>query len=150
RDISDKDVRVIETKSIPQAVTALTAFNSYADIDENIEAMTESLAEVKSGAITYAVRDTEIDDRAISQGDFLGLLEGEIKEVGKELYPLLNVLIAGMVDDESSSVTIFYGEDVDEEEFEEHIAKLEDEYPDVDIMSLPGLQPLYYFIIAVE
>lgn len=150
RDISDKDVRVVETKSIPQAVTALTAFNSYADIDENIEVMTESLEEVKSGAVTYAVRDTEVDDREISQGDYLGLLEGKIKEVGKELYPLLDILIEDMVDEDSSSVTIFYGEDVDKEEFESHIEKLEEIYTDVDIMSLPGLQPLYYFIIAVE
>lgn len=150
KEISDKDVYVIPTKTIPQGVAALTAFNPQHDIEANEKALMESLSTVKSGAVTYAVRDTEIDGIDVHQGDYLGLLEGKIKVVKNDLYPLLKELIETMVDDESSSITLFFGEDVDENECEKLIEELEEEYDDLDIMSVDGKQPLYYFIIAVE
>lgn len=150
KEISDKDVYVIPTKTIPQGVAALTAFNPQQDIETNEKALMESLATVKSGAVTYAVRDTEIDGIEVNQGDYLGLLEGKIKVVKNELYPLVKELIETMVDEESSSITLFFGEDVDENECEKLIEELEEEYDDLDIMSVEGKQPLYYFIIAVE
>ncbi len=150
KEISDKDVYVIPTKTIPQGVAALTAFNPQHDIEANEKALMESLSTVKSGAVTYAVRDTEIDGIDVHQGDYLGLLEGKIKVVKNDLYPLVKELIETMVDDESSSITLFFGEDVDENECEKLIEELEEEYDDLDIMSVDGKQPLYYFIIAVE
>lgn len=150
KDISGKDVYVIPTKTIPQGVAALTAFIPELDVEANYENLMASLETVKSGSVTYAVRDTEIEGKEVKQGDYLGLLESKIKVVARELYPLVEELIELMVDDESSSITLFYGEDVNEEEFNELIALLEEKYEDLDVMSVAGKQPLYYFIIAVE
>lgn len=150
KEISSKDVYVIPTKSIPQGIAALTAFNSEAGMEENYDAIMKSLESVKSGSITYAVRNTEVDGKEIKQGDYLGLVEGKIKEVKRELYPLLEDLLEEMVDEESSSITLIYGQDVNEEEFMEVFEKLEEKYPDLDVMNVDGKQPLYYFIIAVE
>ena len=150
KEISAKEVYVIPTKTIPQGVAALTTFNPEADAEANYDALMASLETVKSGSVTYAVRDTEIDGKEVKQGDFLGLIENKIKLVKRELYPLVEELIESMVDEESSSITLFYGEDVKEEEFNELVELLEEKYEDLDVMSVDGKQPLYYFIIAVE
>ena len=150
KEISAKDVYVIPTKTIPQGVAALTAFNPESDAETNYDTLISSLETVKSGSVTYAVRDTEIDGKEVKQGDYLGLLENKIKLVKRELYPLVEELIESMVDDQSSSITLFYGEDVKEEEFNELVELLEEKYEDLDVMSVYGKQPLYYFIIAVE
>lgn len=150
KDISGKDVYVIPTKTIPQGVAVLTAFNPEADMETNYDALMSSLETVKSGSVTYAVRDTEIEGMEVKQGDYLGLLESKIKVVKRELYPLVEELIEMMVDEDSSSITLFYGEDVNEEEFNELVSRLEERYGDLDVMSVAGKQPLYYFIIAVE
>lgn len=150
KEISSKDVYVIPTKSIPQGIAALTAFNSEAGMEENYDAIMKSLESVKSGSITYAVRNTEVDGKEIKQGDYLGLVEGKIKEVKRDLYPLLEDLLEAMVDEDSSSITLIYGQDVNEDEFMEVFEKLEEKYPDLDVMHVDGKQPLYYFIIAVE
>jgi DAK2 domain fusion protein YloV len=150
KEISGKDVYVIPTKTIPQGVAALTAFNPEASVESNYDALMASIHTVKSGSVTYAVRDTEIEGMAVKQGDYLGLLESKIKVVKRELYPLVNELIESMVDEDSSSITLFYGEDVNEEEFNQFVSELEEKYEDLDVMSVAGKQPLYYFIIAVE
>lgn len=150
KEISGKDVYVIPTKTIPQGVAALTAFNPEASVESNYDALMASIHTVKSGSVTYAVRDTEIEGMAVKQGDYLGLLESKIKVVKRELYPLVNELIESMVDEDSSSITLFYGEDVNDEEFNQFVSELEEKYEDLDVMSVAGKQPLYYFIIAVE
>ncbi|NCC78992.1 MAG: DAK2 domain-containing protein [Clostridia bacterium] len=150
KEISAKEVYVIPTKTIPQGVAALTTFNPKADAEANYDALMASLETVKSGSVTYAVRDTEIDGKEVKQGDYLGLIENKIKLVKRELYPLVEELIESMVDEDSSSITLFYGEDVKEEEFNELVELLEEKYEDLDVMSVDGKQPLYYFIIAVE
>ncbi len=150
KEISAKDVYVIPTKTIPQGVAALTAFNPEADAETNYDTLISSLETVKSGSVTYAVRDTEIDGKEVKLGDYLGLIENKIKLVKRELYPLVEELIESMVDDQSSSITLFYGEDVKEEEFNELVELLEEKYEDLDVMRVYGKQPLYYFIIAVE
>jgi dihydroxyacetone kinase-like predicted kinase len=86
----------------------------------------------------------------VKQGDYLGLLESKIKVVKRDRYPLVDALIDTMVDEDSSSITLFYGEDVNEEEFTQFLSELEEKYEDLDVMSVAGKQPLYYFIIAVE
>ncbi|MBW8381438.1 MAG: DAK2 domain-containing protein [Youngiibacter sp.] len=150
KEISHKDVHVIGTKTIPQGISALTAFNPESELDANIRSMTGSLSEVKSGSVTYAVRDTEIDGIEIKQGDYLGLLDNKIVEVERDLYQLTEDLIDRMVDEHSSALTIFYGSDAAEEDVQVFMEKLEEKYGDLDVMSLAGKQPLYYFIISVE
>lgn len=150
KEISEKDVHVIGSKTIPQGITAMTAFNPELSIDKNLDALNTSLKQVKSGAVTFAVRDTEIEGVEIKQGDYLGLLDNKIKEVKRDLYELTGDLIEKMVDEDSSSLTIFYGCDVKENEFNEFVEGLEEKYGDIDVMSLAGKQPLYYFIISVE
>lgn len=150
KEISEKEVHVIGSKTIPQGITAMTAFNPELSIEKNLDALNASLKQVKSGAVTFAVRDTEIEGVEIKQGDYLGLLDNKIKEVKRDLYELTGDLIEKMVDEDSSSLTIFYGCDVKEEEFNDFVAGLEEKYGDIDVMSLAGKQPLYYFIISVE
>jgi hypothetical protein len=150
KEISEKDVHVIGSKTIPQGITAMTAFNPELSIEKNLDALNASLKQVKSGAVTFAVRDTEIEGVEIKQGDYLGLLDNKIREVKRDLYELTGDLIEKMVDEDSSSLTIFYGCDIREDEFNEFVAGLEEKYGDIDVMSLAGKQPLYYFIISVE
>lgn len=149
-DISDKNIYVLPTESIPQGITALTVFNSEKSADENIEAMTASLKNVKSGAITYAIRDSEMDGKVIKEGDILGLINGKIAEVGKDIYAVCKSVIADMVTEDSELITLFYGKDCDPGKVEDAVSELEDEYSDIDIQSYEGQQPLYYFIISVE
>jgi hypothetical protein len=150
KEISEKDVHVIGSKTIPQGITAMTAFNPELSIEKNLDALNASLKQVKSGAVTFAGRDTEIEGVEIKQGDYLGLLDNKIREVKRDLYELTGDLIEKMVDEDSSSLTIFYGCDIREDEFNEFVAGLEEKYGDIDVMSLAGKQPLYYFIISVE
>lgn len=149
-ELAQKKVFVIPSKTIPQGITALTAFNPEVDSENNFEAMKEVLGTVKSGSVTFAVRDTEADGKEIKQNDFLGLIEGKIVEVGQELYNVTENVIKSMVDDESGLITIFYGEDCNAEEVEKLTKKLESKYQDLDVQCYQGNQPLYYFIISVE
>lgn len=149
-DISEKNIYVLPTESIPQGITALTVFNSEKSADENIEAMTASLKNVKSGAITYAIRDSEMDGKVIKEGDILGLINGKIAEVGKDIYTVCKSVIDDMVTEDSELITLFYGKDCDPGKVEDAVSELEDEYSDIDIQSYEGQQPLYYFIISVE
>lgn len=149
-EISDKDVRVIPTKSIPQGITCITMFNSEHEVDENEAALMEALELVKTGSITYAVRDTEMDGIEIKEGNMLGLIEGKINKVGDDYFTVAEGILESMVDEDSELITIFYGKDVDENKIEEFTEKLEEKYEDCDIQMYKGDQPLYYFIMAVE
>lgn len=149
-EISDKDVRVIPTKSIQQGVTCLTMFNADSDADNNEEELKEIMETVKSGSITYAVRDTEMDGLVINEGNILGLQEGKITEVGTEKFEVTEKILEKMIDEDSELVTLFYGKDVTEEEAEEFVSKLEDKYEDIDFQCYKGDQPLYYFLMSVE
>ena len=149
-EISDKDVRVIPTTSIPQGITCITMFDSQGEVDENEEELKELISTVKTGSITYAVRDTEMDGIEIKEGNILGLIEGKIKEVGEDKFEVTEKVISDMVDEESELITIFYGADVKEEEVNDFISKLEEKYEDLDIQCYKGEQPLYYFLVSVE
>lgn len=149
-EISDKDIRVIPTKSIPQGITAITMFNYEADVDANEETLKEALEMVKTGSITYAVRDTEMDGIEIKEGNMLGLVESKIKAVGEDYFEVAKEILESMIDEDSELITIFYGKDVDESKMEEFIAELEDKYDDFDVQCYKGDQPLYYFIMSVE
>jgi len=149
-EISDKDVRVIPTTSIPQGITCITMFDAQGEVDENEEELKELISTVKTGSITYAVRDTEIDGMEIKEGNILGLIEGKIKEVGEDKFEVTNKVISDMVDENSELITIYYGADVIEEEVSNFISNLEEKYEDLDIQCYKGEQPLYYFLVSVE
>lgn len=148
--VSEKDVRVIPTTTVPQGITGLTMFSPEAEVDANEAEFKSAMENVQSAAVTYAVRDTEMDGIEIKEGNILGLREGKIKEVGTSEYDVAADLIDTMIDEDSELITIFYGEDCEKEKVDEFIASLEEKYEDFDIQCYKGNQPLYYFIIAVE
>lgn len=149
-EISEKDVHVIPTKTIPQGITCVTMFDPKAEVTENVEILNEAIEAVKSASVTYAVRDTEMDGIAIKEGNILGLKEGKIKEVGNDKFEVTSKLIESMVDEDSELITIFYGEDCSEDEVNDFLSELEDKYEDLDVQCYSGKQPLYYFILSVE
>ncbi|MBM6836925.1 DAK2 domain-containing protein [Clostridium saudiense] len=149
-EIADKDVRVIPTKSIPQGITCITMFNPEQDVDSNEASLMEALDMVKTGSVTYAVRDTEMDGIEIKEGNMLGLVEGKIKKVGEDYFKVAKEILESMIDDESELITIFYGSDVDESKIEDFVTELEEKYEDFDVQCYKGDQPLYYFIMSVE
>ena len=146
-EISDKDIRVIPTKTIPQGITCITMFNPEADVEENTEELKEAMEMVKTTSVTYAVRDTEVDGKEIKEGNILGLVEGKIKEVGEDPYKVAEDLIDSLVDEDSELITIFYGKDCEEEKVDALIEKLEGKYADLDVQCYKGEQQLYYFIM---
>lgn len=149
-EIADKDVRVIPTTSIPQGITCVTMFNHEAEVNENEEALKETIEMVKTGSVTYAVRDTEMDGIQIKEGDMLGLIEGKIKKVGSSYCDVAEEVLSEMIDDESELITILYGSDVSEDEANKFASKIEEKYEDLDVQCYRGAQPLYYFLISVE
>lgn len=149
-EISDKNVIVIPTTSIPQGITCVTMFNPENEVAENEEALKEAMEMVKTGSVTYAVRDTEMDGIEIKEGNMLGLVEGKIKKVGENHCKVAEEVLEEMIDEDSELITIFYGSDISEEEAESFTEKLEEKYPDLDVQCYEGAQPLYYFLLAVE
>ena len=141
-EISEKDVRVIPTTSIPQGITCVTMFNQEAEVDENEEELKELMKSVKTGSVTYAVRDTELEgsNQKVEAGNKLGLIEGKIKEVGADTYEVAEKVIENMVDEDSELITVFYGEDVNEDEVNDFISKLEEKYDECDVQCYKGDQ----------
>ncbi|WP_125153777.1 DAK2 domain-containing protein [Clostridium rectalis] len=149
-ELSDKNLYVIPTKTIPQGITAITSFNPNGEVEDNINFMSESITNVVTGSVTYAVRETEIDGKEIKEGDIMGLKDGKIAEVGKNVFDVCKSLLSNMVNEDSELITIFYGKDCEEKEVENFISELEDQYDELDIQCYSGEQPLYYFIFSVE
>lgn len=150
KDLSDKNVYVVPTKSIPEGISALIAFNPEIDIDENLENMKEATSYVKTAQVTYAVRDTEINDIKIKKDDIIGVTGDEILAIGNDVEQVALELLGKMVDDESSLITIFYGNGLKEEDAIKLSKKLEEKFEDFDIEVLFGGQPLYYYIFSIE
>lgn len=149
-EISDKDIRVIPTTSIPQGIACVTMFNPDSDVEDNFEELKSAIEAVKTGSVTYAVRDTEIDGIEIKEGNMLGLVEGKIKEVGQDKGEVAVKVLEHMIDDDSELITVYYGSDVSDEEAENFSSMLEEKYEDFDIQVYKGNQPLYYFLLSVE
>lgn len=149
-EITEKDVRVINTTSIPQGITCISMLDISAEADDNETNFNELIKTVKTGSITYAVRDTEMDGIEIKEGNMLGLVEGKIKEVGDDKFVVAEKVLEDMIDDDSELITVFYGADVDKDEVDAFISKLEEKYEDFDIQCYEGNQPLYYFLMSVE
>ncbi len=148
--VEDKEIVVIPTKTVPQGITAIINFMADADVKSNEEAMLEEIGNVKTGQVTYAVRDTHIDDKEIHEGDIMGIGDKGILAVGKDVEDTALDLLGELVDEDSELISIYYGEEVSEKDAESFIARVEEEYPDVDVDAHFGGQPIYYYVLAVE
>lgn len=146
----DKKVYVIETTAVPEGISAMINFNADDDIDTIIETMNEAKGYVKTCTTTYAVRDTVIDGKEITEGDILGMYNGTIAVIAKDKQEGTKELIKKAVDEDSEIVSIYYGSDVTEEDAEEIGSFIEEEFPDCEIEINRGGQPLYYYVISVE
>lgn len=151
RDLTeDKEIIVVPTKTIPQGITALISFVPEKSSQENAETMMEAVSKVKTGQITYAVRDTRIDDREIHEGDIMGIGDHGMLAVGKDRAEVAKETAAAMMDDDSEVISVYYGADISEDEAEALAASLEEEYPDCEVELNKGGQPIYYYVISVE
>jgi len=148
--VKDKDVIVIPTKTVPQGITAVISYMPDADVDTNEEAMLEEITNVKTGQVTYAVRDTHIDDKEIHEGDIMGIGDAGILSVGQSVEATAREMLEKMTDEDTEMISLYYGEDILEEDakrFGEEIAEL---YPEADVDVHSGGQPIYYYVISVE
>ena len=151
RDLTeDKDIIVIPTKTVPQGITAAITYIPELSEEENEEAILDEISHVKTGQVTYAVRDTSIDGKEIHQGDYMGIGDNGIAAVGKDMMQTVFATIDSMVDDTTELLSIYYGEEVSEEEAEKLRKKAESKYPDMDIELQDGGQPVYYYVISAE
>lgn len=146
----NKKVFVIPTKSVPEAISAMLCYNSEDKIETVVEQMNEAIENVKTATVTYAVRDTKIGDNEIVTGDILGMLNGDIAVVGKELEQTTKELIEKAADDESEIISIYYGSDATEAQANELAQFIGEKFPDCDVEIHAGNQQLYYYIISVE
>ena len=146
----DKDIIVIPTKTVPQGITAVISYMPEADVDTNLEAMQDAVKNVKTGQVTYAVRDTKIDDKVIHEGDIMGIGDQGILSVGQSVEDTTKDMLAQLVDEDSELISLYYGQDIQAEDAEKFTQALEDIYPDIDIDVHMGGQPIYYYVLSVE
>ncbi|MGN0398655.1 MAG: DAK2 domain-containing protein [Blautia sp.] len=151
RDLTeDRNIIVIPTKTIPQGITAMINYVPEKTVEQNTEEMLECIENVKTGQITYAVRDTKIDEKEIHQGDYMGIGDHGILAVGQELEGITLETVDAMVDEESEIISVYYGADVKDEDAHRLGEKLEERYPDFDVEVNEGGQPIYYYVVSVE
>ncbi|MBF0708407.1 DAK2 domain-containing protein [Alkalihalobacillus hwajinpoensis] len=148
--VVDENVIVIPSKTVPQGISSLLGFNPSVDPEANEEAMKESLSSVKSGQVTFAVRDTKIDGIDITKDDFMGIADGKIIVSEKERLEVAKSLLSSMITEDDEIVTIIYGEDTDQEEAESIVAYIEEQFDEVEVELHEGKQPIYSYIMAVE
>jgi DAK2 domain fusion protein YloV len=148
--MTDKNLLVIPTKTIPQGITAVINFVPDLSVDENEENMLQEIGNVKTGQVTYAVRDTVIDDKEIAKDDFMGIGDKGILAVGRDMLNVTEQMVAEMVDDDAELISIYYGSDVTEEDAEILRENIESAYPSCDVELQYGGQPIYYYVISVE
>lgn len=148
--VKDKEIVVIPTKTVPQGITAIISFMPEAGVQENEETMLEAIQNVKSGQVTYAVRDTRIDDKEIHEGDIMGIGDSGILAVGQDIEKTAVEMLEQLVDEDSELISIYYGEEVNEEAAQNFVAEIEEKYPDLDVDAHYGGQPIYYYVLAVE
>ena len=148
--VEDKEIIVIPTKTVPQGITAIINFVPDADAKSNEETMLDEIKNVKTGQVTYAVRDTHIDDKEIHQGDIMGIGDAGILSVGQDIAETTLEMLEQLVDDDSELISLYYGQDVTEEEADAFTQEVEKLYPDIDVDVHCGGQPIYYYVLAVE
>lgn len=150
KELSAKNIIVIPTKNVAQAFATLVTFDADGDVSENESNMMEALSLVKSGQVTYAVRDTVINDVEVKEGNIIGIAEGKLLSAGNNVDEITTDLIEKLVDEDSAIITLFYGEDTSKEEAEALRDSLEEKFEDIDVELHYGGQPLYYYLISVE
>lgn len=148
--VTDKNVYVVPSKTIPQGITALINFDESADAEANFDNMSSEMKNVKTGQVTYAVRDTSMDGKEIKQNDIMGIGDKTILSVGKDIEETTIDMLSQLIDDDSELISVYYGEDVSSEQVDSLTAKLEETYPDLDLEVHRGGQPIYYYIVSVE
>ena len=146
----DKDIIVVPSKTVPQGITAIINYMPDADAQTNLEAMIEGIGNVKTGQVTYAVRDTHIDDKEIHEGDIMGIGDSGILAVGQSVEETTKEMLAQLVDEDTELISLYYGQDVQEESAENFAQEIEDLYPGVDVDVHSGGQPIYYYVLSVE
>ncbi len=149
-DIAECNVIVLETKTIPEGISAMMASSSDASVEENTKKMTKAIGKVSSGNVTYAVKDTSLDGKAISKGDIIGVSGGKILSVDKDINASTLSLINEIADEDSEIITLYYGEGIKESEAVSLSEKIESSFPDADVYLVHGGQSVYYYIISVE
>lgn len=150
KELTQKNVVVVPTKTIPQGITALLGFDPEAQPEENLENMTTSAEQVKTGQVTYAVRDTSFNGKDINKGDIIGIFDKEIECVGSSPEEVCRQLMELMVNEDSELLSIYYGQDVSKEAAKQLLEEAEDQFENLDVELHWGGQPLYYYIVSVE
>ena len=151
RDLTeDKNIIVIPTKTIPQGITAMINYVPEKTVEQNTEEMLQCIGNVKTGQVTYAVRDTKIDDKEIRQGNIMGIGDHGILAVGEGVEGITMETIDAMVDEDTEIISVYYGSDVSAEDAQRLGEKLEERYPDFDVEVNDGGQPIYYYVVSVE
>jgi dihydroxyacetone kinase-like predicted kinase len=150
KSLAEKDVVVVSTKTIPQGISALMALDYDKSIEENSKKIDKAIASVKSGLVTYAVRNSNYDGIDIEEGNILGMVEGKISGVGKDIIEVSHKVLDSMINESSSLISIYYGSEVTEKEAENLKKEIGDFYSDCEIEMHFGGQPLYYYIFSVE
>lgn len=150
QSLLEQPIAVVPSKSIPQGIASLLAFNIGATLEENKETMIEALQNVKTGQVTYAVRDSKFDNIDIKEGDFIGIADGKIITTTEDLIETSYSLLTEMIEEDEEIITIIYGEDVTEEQVNELEQKILERFPDVEIEVHNGGQPIYYFIFSID
>ena len=150
KELSDKNVYVFPTKTIPEGVSALLSFDVNLDVRENLKNMEEAISYVKTAQVTYAVRDTEYNDIKIKKDNIIGIQKDDIISVGDNIEDVSFELVKNLVGEDSSLITMFYGEDIKEEEAMKLSRRIEEEFEDYDIEVVFGGQPIYYYIFSIE
>lgn len=145
-----KELVIVPTKTVPQGITAVVSYIDGESVQTNMDHMMEEIARVKSGEVTYAVRDTMIDDKVISEGDIMGIGDAGILSVAKDISEATMALIDTLVDEDSELISIYYGSDTLQEDAEELAEQVKEKYPDVDVELQNGGQPIYYYVLSVE
>lgn len=148
--VEDKQIIVIPTKTIPQGITALVNYIPDHSVEENADTMNTEIAFVKTGQVTYAVRDTEIDGKTIRQNDFMGIGDKTILSVGTDMKAVTLDMVDQMIDEDSAIVSIYYGCDMNDSAAEDIANEIETRYPEIEVEVNEGGQPIYYFVISVE
>ena len=148
--MEDKKVIVLPSKTVPQGISAMMVVDLDADEEANTEAMTEALANVSTSEVTYAARDSDFDGFAITQGDYMALVEHQLFATNKDLTALMEQLAASEKHQEAEFISIFYGEDVTEEDAQKIEALFAAACPNAEVSLLPGGQPVYYYMISAE
>lgn len=146
----DKEIIILPTQTIPQGISAFIGFEPGQDVDSNVESMKEMIENVRTGEVTYAVRDTSVDGKKININDIMGIDDEGIREVGGSIEKVTLDLLDDMTDEDSELISVYYGQDISQEDAEALAQKVEEKYPDCDISLEYGGQPVYYYLLSVE